>query len=600
MKFFIYMKIYGCDRGTIMRKIKGLLKYAKIYKKRYFIGIAFLILVDFLQLIPPKIIGFLTDSLSQGTADKNTLIYSVIYILVIATAIAFGRFMWRIYINGTSRMVEYDIRSKFFNHLQQVSTDFYNEKKTGDLMALATNDLNAVRMALGPGIIMFFDAIVLTIATLTIMLTINMKLTLLALIPLPFVAIISQKFGKKIHKKFMKVQNCFSKLTDVVQENFSGIRIVKSFVQEEKEYEKFIEENENNFKANMDFIRIWGVFSPLIEFIASLSFVILVVIGGTFVILGNISLGDFVTFNMYLGNLVWPMMAIGWVINNLQRGFASLERIEEVLNTKPEIYDKDISLTSSLNGDIVIKDLSFIYKNTKVPALKNINLSIKKGQTLGVVGKTGSSKSTLISLLVRLYNVENGKIFINGTDINKIPLKNLRHNIGFVSQDPFLFSTTLSENINLAFDDINMEKIYEATQMADIYDNIMDFPNGFETIVGERGTTLSGGQKQRCSIARALIKDPEILILDDCLSAVDAKTEVKILENLKQLMKNKTSIIISHRISAVKDADNIIVLDEGSIVDEGNHEQLKNKEGIYKEIYEKQQIEQEILEAGEV
>ncbi len=583
-----------------MRKIKGLLKYAKIYKKRYFIGIAFLILVDFLQLIPPKIIGFLTDSLSQGTADKNTLIYSVIYILVIATAIAFGRFMWRIYINGTSRMVEYDIRSKFFNHLQQVSTDFYNEKKTGDLMALATNDLNAVRMALGPGIIMFFDAIVLTIATLTIMLTINMKLTLLALIPLPFVAIISQKFGKKIHKKFMKVQNCFSKLTDVVQENFSGIRIVKSFVQEEKEYEKFIEENENNFKANMDFIRIWGVFSPLIEFIASLSFVILVVIGGTFVILGNISLGDFVTFNMYLGNLVWPMMAIGWVINNLQRGFASLERIEEVLNTKPEIYDKDISLTSSLNGDIVIKDLSFIYKNTKVPALKNINLSIKKGQTLGVVGKTGSSKSTLISLLVRLYNVENGKIFINGTDINKIPLKNLRHNIGFVSQDPFLFSTTLSENINLAFDDINMEKIYEATQMADIYDNIMDFPNGFETIVGERGTTLSGGQKQRCSIARALIKDPEILILDDCLSAVDAKTEVKILENLKQLMKNKTSIIISHRISAVKDADNIIVLDEGSIVDEGNHEQLKNKEGIYKEIYEKQQIEQEILEAGEV
>lgn len=586
--------------GDSMGKIKGLLKYAKQYKKRYFIGIVFLILVDFLQLIPPKIIGSLTDGLSQGRANKTIIFYSVVYILLIALVIAVGRFMWRIYINGTSRMVEYDIRNKFFKHLQTLSTDFYNEHKTGDLMALATNDLNAVRMALGPGIIMFFDAIVLTIATLIIMLTIDVKLTIFALIPLPFVAIISQNFGKKIHKKFTKVQSCFSKLTDVVQENLSGIRIVKSFVQEEKEYEKFMKENEYNFKANMDFIRIWGVFSPLIEFISSLSFVILILLGGTFVILGKISLGDFITFNMYLGNLVWPMMAIGWVINNLQRGFASLERIEEILSIKPEIYDDEIEDDVSLDGDIVIKDLSFYYRNSKVPALKNINLVIEKGETLGIVGRTGSGKSTLINLLVRLYNVEDKKIFINGVDINKIPIKTLRRNIGFVSQDPFLFSTTLSENINLAFDKVNMDKVHDAAKNSDIYDNIMEFPNKFETVVGERGTTISGGQKQRTAIARALIKDPDILILDDCLSAVDAKTEVKILENLKNIMKNQTSIIISHRISAVKNADKIMVINEGEIVQIGNHEELKSIDGIYKEIYDKQQIEQEILEVEEV
>ncbi|EQB88958.1 ATP-binding cassette subfamily B protein [Clostridium punense] len=583
-----------------MRKLNSLLKYAKKYKKRYFIGIVFLIIVDFIQLIPPKILGHLTDSLSQGTANKEKITTAVVGILLIAAIMATCRFMWRIYINGTARFVEYDIRSKFFKHLQNLSTSFYNKNKTGDLMALATNDLNAVRMALGQGIIMFCDAVVLTVATLIIMLSINVKLTLIALIPLPFVAIISRKFGKSIHRKFTKVQSCFSKLTDIVQENFSGIRIVKSFVQEEKEYEKFLNENTNNFNANMEFIRVWGIFSPLIELIASLSFVILIAIGGRFVILGNISLGEFITFNMYLGNLVWPMMAMGWVINNLQRGYASLERIEEVLNTPPEIVDKYVDKIESLKGDIEIRDLTFLYPNTKVPALQNVSITIKKGETLGIVGRTGSSKTTLINLLLRLYNVESGKIKINGKDINKIPLKALRQNIGFVSQDPFLFSTTLAENINLAFDELDMDKVVEATKNADIYDNIIDFPEGFETMVGERGVTLSGGQKQRASIARALIKNPDILILDDCLSAVDAKTEVKILDNLNKIMRDKTSIIISHRISAVKEASQIIVLDEGKIVQNGTHEELKNQQGIYKEIYEKQQIEQAIMAEGEV
>lgn len=345
----------------------------------------------------------------------------------------------------------------------------------------------------------------------------------------------------------------------------------------------------------MDFIKIWGVFSPLVEFISLLSFVILVAVGGTFVILGNISVGDFITFNMYLGNLVWPMMAIGWVINNLQRGLASLERIEAVLVQKPEIVDNNVKNIKSIKGDIELKNLTFSYPGTDTDVLKNINLTIKEGEILGIVGKTGSGKSTLINLLLRLYNIENDKIIIGGEDINRIPIKVLRENVGFVSQDPFLFSNTISENINLAFENMNIEEVYEAAKNSDIYDNVMDFPNKFDTVVGERGTTLSGGQKQRVSIARALIKKPELLILDDCLSAVDAKTEVKILGNLNRIMKNQTSIIISHRISAIKNADKIIVLENGEIVQSGTHDELLLEEGIYKDIYEKQQLEDAIM-----
>ena len=584
------------EMGEYMKKLGDLLKYGKPYKKRYFIGITFLIIVDFLQLVPPKILGNLTDNFARGTASRKTILYSIIFILIISLVIGLGRFMWRIYVNGTSRLIEYDIRKKFFGHIQKQSITFYDERKTGDLMALATNDLNAVRNSMGPGVIMFFDAIVLTIATIVIMLTISVPLTILSLLPLPFVAIVSQKFGKKIHRKFGKVQRCFSRLTDLIQENFSGIRIVKSFVQEEKEYEKFSKENDKNFEANMEFIKLWGIFSPLVEFISSISFALLIIVGGTLVILGDISLGNFITFNMYLGNLVWPMMAIGQVINNLQRGLASLERIEEVLEIKTDIVDKNVQQVSDLKDDIVFNNLNFKYKTSQVPTLSNINLRIKKGTTLGIVGKTGSGKSTLINLLVRLYNVEDNMISIGERDINRISLNSLRSNIGFVSQDPFLFSATISENIALALDEVDIPMVETAAKQADIYDNIKDFPKGFDTVVGERGATLSGGQKQRSSIARALIKNPDILILDDCLSAVDAKTEVKILDNLKEVLKDRTSIIVSHRISAIKNADKIIVMDNGKIVEEGTHEELKVKEGIYKDIFEKQQLEEKIME----
>lgn len=579
-----------------VKKIEALLKYARRYRERYVLGIISLILVDILQLVPPKILGYITDSISGQTADSGSIIIYVALIVIVAFAIAICRYIWRIFIFGTSRYIEYDMRNVYFSHLQSLSPNYYNKNKTGDLMALATNDLNAVKMALSQGIMMMTDSIVLSVATIIILLTINVKLTLISLIPLPFIALAASRFGKQIHKKFIKVQESFSKLTDIVQENFSGIRIVKSFVQESREYEKFMKQNTNYYDTNMAFIKIWGLFSPLIELLASLGFVILVGFGGIFVVYNYISLGDFISFDMYLGNLIWPMMAIGWVINVIQRGNASLERIEAVLREKPEITDKDVENIMSIDGDIEIRNLYFTYPGADKKVLDNINLNIKKGQTLGIIGRTGSSKSTLVNLLVRLYNVENGRIFINGCDINRIPLKILRENIGFVPQDAFLFSSTVAENIDLPCDDYDNEKIVRAAKDSDIYDDVIDFTDKFDTVVGERGVTLSGGQKQRISIARSLVKNPEILIFDDCLSAVDAKTEVRILDNLKRIMKDKTSIIISHRISAVKDSDNIAVFDQGKIIQYGKHEKLIKEDGLYKDIYEKQLLEEKISE----
>lgn len=579
-----------------MKNLKSLLKLAYKYRFRYLLGILFLIIVDIVQLIPPKLVGHLTDSMQMGSAKPTLILTYIIYIILIYLCIVVGRFMWRVYIFGTSRYIEYDMRNTLFKHLQSLSSNFYNHNKTGDLMSHATNDLNSIRQALAGGVVMSIDAIVMTLTTIFIMFSINMKLTLLVLIPLPFLTILARIFGITIHRKFTKIQEAISKLTDMVQENFSGIRIVKSFVQEAREYEKFTKENQNNFDVNMSLMKTWGAFNPMIEFIASISFIILLGVGGTFALYGYISLGDFISFNMYLGSLIWPMMAIGWVMNQLQRGLASFERIQNILNQKPEVFDDMPDEVNSINGDIHINDLTFNYPDTEEPALKNINLTVKKGQTLGIIGKTGSGKSTLVNLLVRLYNVDPGEININGHDISKIPLSVLRTNIGFVPQDSFLFSKNIAENINLGLEVLDMDRVYQSARDADIYDNIMDFSNKFETVVGERGVTLSGGQKQRASIARALIKDPEILIFDDCLSAVDAKTEVKILQSLKKIMKDKTSIIISHRISAVKDADLIIVLDDGKIVEKGIHQELLDENGLYSSIYEKQLIEQKIQE----
>lgn len=499
---------------------------------------------------------------------------------------------------GTARLLEYKLRNDLYTHFQKLSTNYFNNHKTGDLMAHATNDINAVRMAAGPGIIMIFDATILLTASIFMMAqTISLKLTIIALIPLPFMALITGKFGTIIHHRFRKAQESFSNLTEKVQENFSGIRVVKSFVQENEEINKFTDANQDYVNKNMRLVKIHALFHPIVQLISGLSLLIVLTYGGILVINREISLGDFVAFNSYLGLLTWPMMAIGWVVNILQRGSASMARLNEIFRTKPEIYDLPNIVNKDLNviaGDIDITNLSYAYPETTYNVLKDINIHIPQGNTLAIVGKTGSGKTTLVNLLLRLFDIETGKIKIDGNDIKEFPLEILRQNIGYVPQDNFLFSTTIKDNIGFGVDYYNDEEIEEAAKIAQIFDNIIDFPNKFKTIVGERGVSLSGGQKQRISIARALIKNPSILILDDSLSAVDTKTEEAILKRLKDSMKNKTAIIISHRISTIKDADEIIMLEDGVIIERGTHEKLVNSQGTYYELYQKQLLEEMI------
>lgn len=581
-----------------MKHFKTLKNFLLEHKKRYILGIIWLVIVDVLQLIFPQILKKITDLLQSNQLSLDELLNYAMLIILLGLGTGLGRYFWRIYIQTTARKAEYYLRNRLFSHLQSLSTNYFNTHKTGDLMAHATNDINAVRTALGPGVVMIIDSVFITIATLIMMIkTTNLLLVILALFPLPFLAFSVQKMGKVIHKRFRNVQETFSDLSDRAQENFAGVRVVKSFVQEKEEIKKFSKVNKNNFDKNMKLIKVSGLLRPLIQFISGISFLIVIWYGGILVIEGQISLGDFVAFNSYLSLLVWPMMAIGWVINILQRGSASMERINNILFEKPDITDSDNTLDNikDIDGHIIFENVWFKYPNSNNYALKNINIDIEKGTTLGVVGRTGSGKTTLVNLILRLYDIDKGNIFIDNIPIQNFSIKNLRENIGYVSQDNFLFSTTVKQNISFAFEqDIDDNKIYDAAKKAEVYDNIIEFPNGFNTSLGERGVTMSGGQRQRTAIARAIIKDPSILILDDSLSSVDTQTEERILKNLKDIMENKTNIIIAHRISTVKNADHIIVLDEGKIVERGTHEELANNKKIYNDIYVKQMLEEKI------
>lgn len=580
-----------------MGSFKTLKDFFVKHKWKYILGVFWLIVVDIVQLVVPQILRTVTNLLEAEKLTKGELVKYAIYIVLTGLIIGLGRYFWRIYIQGTSKKLEYYIRNKLFSHLQSLSTNYFNRNKTGDLMAHGTEDINRVRMALGPGIVMVTDAVFMTIAALVMMIqTTNLKLAVLALIPLPFLAITVGKFGKMIFKRSKVVQESFSNLSDKVQENFSGVRVVKSFVQEEEEIEKFTVSNQRNFEANMHLIKIHGLFEPMVHFISALSYLIVIWYGGTLVIRDTISLGDFVAFISYLGLLVWPMMAIGFVINILQRGAASMERINTILSEKPEIYDsEDIIDKKQIIGEIEFKNVSFKYPNSNEYALKDISFKIPKGATLGVVGRTGSGKTTVVNLLLRLFEINDGEILVDGVNISKIPLKTLRESIGYVSQDNFLFSASIKDNIAFAFDNqIEDSKIYEAAKLSEVYANIMDFPKQFETELGERGVTLSGGQRQRTALARSIIKDPNVLILDDSLSAVDTQTEERILSNLENVMKNRTNILIAHRISTVKDSDEIVVLDEGRIIERGSHEELVKYDGLYRDIYEKQLLEEKL------
>jgi ATP-binding cassette subfamily B protein len=579
-----------------MKTFRHLREFLKENSWRYIIGIFVLLVVDGLQLVTPKILGSITDKLSSHNLSMPGIYKYVAIIIANAAAIAVMRYIWRMLVIGNARNLEYWLRNKLFSHLELMSQNFYKNHKTGDLMAHATNDIQAVRQAFGIGIVMIADAVFLTTVTIIIMIvTVDMRLTAIALIPLPFIALIMGFFGKWVNNRFKSVQESFSSLTENVQESFSGIRVIKSFVQESKEIEKFSISNQDYVDKNMQLIKVWGAMFPLVSFVASLSFLIALGYGGSLVIDGEISLGQYVSFISYLGLLTWPMMAVGWVINILQRGMASMQRINEILDTEAEIVDGNNTLEiEDYSPQIEFKNLTFTYPGAPTPTLSEINLRIEEGKTLAIIGRTGSGKTTLVNLIVRLYNTNPGELLVGDYDISRIPLRVLRGNIGYVPQDNFLFSISIKDNIAFADASMSEASVVSASQIAQVYDNIMEFPDKFGTILGERGVTLSGGQKQRVSIARALAKDPKILILDDSLSAVDTKTEEKILKGLRGIMKNKTSIIISHRISTIKDADEIIVLDEGRIIERGTHEELIQQQGLYSSIYQKQLLEEKL------
>ena len=580
-----------------MKSFLLLKSFFRTHAWRYGLGVIWLMAVNVAQLFIPYLLGYITDQIATRQIAPVDLWRFVGYVMAVAAVVVLCRFLWRIFIMGTARKLEYYLRDKLFSHLQKLSVNFYNEHKTGDLMAHATNDINAVRMAMGPGIIMLTDSTFMTIATIYMMSrTIDITLTVLALLPLPFMAALVMFIGRIIHTRFKAVQAAFSDITDRVQENISGIRVIKSFVQEDAELNRFDEVSELYVQRNMDLIRLWGLFMPMVQFISGVSYLIVLSYGGIMVIDGSISLGAFVAFNTYLAMLIWPMLALGWVINVLQRGAASMSRLKTLFDKKPEVFDgSDVKKVDNLQGQVEVRHLNFTYPDgTRV--LKDINITLPRGNTLAIIGRTGSGKTTLANLLLRLYNPPPGTILLDGIDINRIPLAVLRRDIGYVPQDGFLFSATLHENIAFADETLGRPKVEQAAKLAQVYDNIMEFPGEFDTLSGERGVTLSGGQKQRVSIARALIKDPALLIMDDCLSAVDTQTEEEILKGLRQFMQGRSSILISHRVSTVQDADEIVVMDQGRIVERGTHDQLLEQGGLYYQLHEKQQLEKKIAE----
>ena len=548
----------------------------------------------------PMIVGRAIDKLKFGLESKSleidTLLLYAGMVVGLSLLAGFLTFLTRQTIIVVSRHIEFDLRNDFLRHIQSLSLSYFQNTPTGDLMAHATNDIGAVRNVVGPGIMYPSDTLMTFIMTLVMMLWSDWKLTLFALIPLPFVSYAVYRLGKVIHEKFEERQEQFSLLTMRAQENLSGIRIVQAYVREAHEVGLFRSLSWEYLKKNLVLARAQSVMWPLMFLLIGCSLVITVYYGGLQVIHGEISIGTLTAFFGYLMLLIWPMIAFGWVTNILQQGAASMARLGKILDTKPEIQDNENTNASirEIKGEIVFQNVSFKHKNAQAATLRNINLTIRKGTALAVVGYTGSGKSTLINLIPRLYDVTEGTLRIDGVDVRKIPLEVLRSNIGYVPQETFLFSDTLFENISYGVDDGTLDHVMEASEISQLAKDVRDFPDTYDTMIGERGITLSGGQKQRTSIARAVMRDPKILILDDALSAVDTYTEDEILKRLRTVMKNRTSILISHRISTVKEADMIVVLDNGEIVERGTHEELVAKGGIYADLYEKQLLEEEL------
>ncbi|MFR2839651.1 MAG: ABC transporter ATP-binding protein [Zhenhengia sp.] len=579
---------------------KELLKrYVMKYKWFYIFGVLILLLVDYMQLFIPKIIGMVTDGIKDGSMASEGIITMVMTLIGVTLVMALSRIGWRYCIIGSSKKIERDLRADLFEKWVELDAQYFNAHKTGNLMAYATNDLNAIRMMVGPGVITIFDAVIMTFLVIGQMaFDINLQLTLVAIIPMPFIAWGSYYFGKIIKRRFKIKQEAFALLSDKVQEAFSGIKVIKSFVQEYYDLKDFDVIAEDNYDKNLKLAKLSAFLNPLVIFLVGTSLLISIGYGGYLTMVNEITIGEFVAFNQYILMLSWPMQAIAMGINTFAQGSASVKRIDEVLQVQAVVQDEEgAKALEQVEGNIKLSHLNFNFPDNNQQGLIDVNLDIKKGETLAILGRTGSGKSTLVNLLLRIYNAPEGSIYIDGKDIMKATVQSVREHIAYVPQDNFLFSDTIASNIAFGADHLTKEQIEEAARKADVHRNIMDFPEKYDTVVGERGTTLSGGQKQRVSIARALILDAPILILDDSLSAVDTKTEELILENLKEVREGKTNIIIAHRISTVRHADRIVVLEEGRVAEYGNHESLLEMQGIYADMYEKQQLEEELSEA---
>src|SRR5438270_404941 len=580
------------------KNLRPLFPYLKKYRWTLFWGGITVLFNNGLWVLSPQVVRRAVDDLNlHGVTHRRILIYSL---LLVGLALGKGvfQFLTRWLVIGVSREIEYDLRNDLFRHLESLSYSHYQKNRTGDIMARATNDLNAVRMLLGPAIMYTANTLVFTAVALVFMWQISPKLTLYAFAPLPIASIIVQYFGRKIHERFERIQAQFSDISARAQENFSGARVIRAYGQEEAEIALFETSNQEYVTRSLPLARLTGMLWPTLELMLGIAVVLVLWIGGREVLLKHMSLGDFVAFNTYIIMLTWPIIALGWVINIFQRGTASMGRINEILVARPEITDvavaPDLQGRKTIQGEIEFRHLDFSYNG--VPVLKDVDLKIPAGNSLAIVGPTGSGKTTLVSLLPRIFDATPGSLLLDGRPIREYPLETLRRSIGFVPQETFLFSDTVRENIAFGVESATDEQVRAAADAANIAMDIEGFPDQYQTLVGERGITLSGGQKQRTAIARAIIRDPRILVLDDALSSVDTYTEEKILNHLRQVMRGRTTIFISHRVSTVRNADRIAVLHEGRVVELGTHEELLARNGYYTDLYNKQLLEEELAQ----
>jgi len=577
-----------------LRQLAGLMA---VHKKALGLGLLALILVDLIQLLIPRVTQIAIDHLARGQATFHSLLLLGLGLVAISLAMGGCRFVWRYFLIGTSHRIERDLRRDFYAHLQTLSPQFFDRTKVGDLMAHATNDISAVRMATGFAALAFIDAIVLFCASLGIMLSMNASLTLLTLIPLPLLTFFMARFGRIVHRRFTAVQEAFSRLTERAQESFSGVRVVKSYGDEASEERYFAERAQDCVRENVRLTQASGLFDPLIGALATASTAILLAAGGLRVIRGEISLGQFVAFSGYLGLLTWPMLAVGWVVNMLTRGTASLERLQKLMQTEPDVKDGAEPLPA--RAGLEVRGLSFAYPGTETEVLHEISFTLEPGRTLGIVGRTGSGKTTLVEVLMRLYDPPAGTVFVDGVDARRLKLHDLRSLYAHVPQETFLFALTLAENISFGLDDLPRAEVERLGRLVQIHEEIVSFPQGYDTLVGERGVTLSGGQKQRVALARALAVKPRILVLDDALSSVDTETEARILGALRSARGLESRILIAHRTSTLRHADRILVLDHGRLREQGTHDELVAREDLYYELHQMQQLEEEVRRQAE-